>query len=430
MTPITNGADPAEILREAPPPDDAGAETADRYEWQAMMASADVLSLYFSLLDVTGNLQAGADFTVICEHHEDWAILNGANSEIVSGKHREASVGPLSTFRQLSRDGGVLHLFNRWQALERTPLCRLVTTGGLSGDCAKTSRACDELRRDPRSQNAEVLEVIAGTAQAMDALSEMNGTAGAPKPHEAVRAFLVSLRFQEAQPRRDQLPDMVAERYGRPVADRLGRAEAGSAVWGAVFALVRPRMRAAGPASGGALPTVLGLEHHDSLTPRTLTLTDVDTAVRFALTHASGYAPLPRIIKANRMAVKMARGGCSDNAIERADDLRLQYRQYWRVRRSSPNTSDQRRRLNNTLSRVVDEATNAVRVEGATWGARLWRELGKRFRAMEGQHAQGLSTDLLLGGVSELANNCRIWYTDRFEAQATLRQLIAEEAAS
>jgi hypothetical protein len=50
---------------------------------------------------------------------------------------------------------------------------------------------------------------------------------------------------------------------------------------------------------------------------------------------------------------------------------------------------------------------------------------------MEGHpKAQGLSVDLLLGGVSELANNCRAWYTDRFDAQQMLDQLIAGEAVS
>lgn len=190
-------------------------------------------------------------------------------------------------------------------------------------------------------------------------------------------------------------------------------------------------MRAAGPSAGGALPVVAGVQHDHPLASRTLTLDDVDTVVRFALDNVAGYVPLPRVIKANRMAVKMTRGGCSDNAVERADELRLQYRRYWRARRSNPNTSDLRRRLDNTLLREVDEATDAVRSEGAAWGAQLWRELAHRLVRLEGgAEAHGLNIDLLLGGVSELTNNCRAWYTDRFDAQETLRQLIAGEAAS
>lgn len=422
---------PEEILRATSPPDDAGAETADRYEWQAMMATADVLALYFESVDDTGALVEGAHFSVLCEHHEDWSVVSGGTSEIVSGKHREASRGPFSTFRQILDEGAVLHLFDRWRALQQSPLCRLVTTGGLSGDGAKIARACELLRLDPSSQDGEVLEVVEGLKSAMVTLLSTHGPSPSPEPDDVIRAFLAVLHIHDAQPRRDQIPDMAGERYGKPVAEKLGQVNGGVAVWQAVLALVRPRMRNAGPSTGGALPIVLGMEHDERLASRTLALADVDTAVRFAVANIAGYAPLPRVIKANRMAVKMTKGGCSDNAVERADDLRLQYRQYWRARRSNPSTTDQRRRLDNALRRVVDEATDAVQVQGDTWGARLWRELGQRFHAMEGDaQAQGLSGDLLLGGVSELANNCRAWYTDRFDAQAVLRQLVAEQAAS
>lgn len=426
--PGARGMTPATVLRETPPPEDSGAETADRYEWQAMMATADVISLYFAKLDDAGNLVEGADFTVICEHHEDWAVDADAQSEIVSAKHREASVGPLNTYRQILNEGGVLHLFDRWQKLGMTPLCRLVTSAGLSGDAARTARACERLRQDLSTEDSEVLDVVRGLGQVV--VGSATGINPVPERDDLLRAFLACLRFQDSQPQRKHLPDMAAERFGRPVAQRLGNGEAAAAIWQAVLALVRPRMRAAGPSTGGALPTVMGTVHDNSLAARTLTCDDVDTAVRFALRNVAGYAPLPRMIKANRMAVKMAHGGCSDNAIERADSLRRQYGQYWRIRRSSPGLSDQRLRLTNTLSRVVDEATHSVRADDRTWGAELWRELDDRFRVLEGQRdAQGLDAYLLLGGVSELANQCKAWYSDRFDAHEALRQLVTQETA-
>lgn len=420
------------ILRATPVPDDSGAETADRYEWQAMMATADVLALYFETLDKTGGVTSGSSFTMLCEHHEDWSVASGENTEIVSGKHREPSRGPFSTYRQLLNEGGVLHLFERWQALEQTPSCRLVTTSGLSDDGARTARACDRLRTDPSAADEEIVAVIDGFKSTIGFLRSGDGLTRGPEPDEVIRAFLAGLRFQHGQPRRDQVPDLAGERYGKPVAGRLGHPGGGSAVWRAVLAVVRPRMRAAGPSQGGALPVVSGVKHDDPLASRTLTLADVDTAVSFALGNIAGYVPLPRVIKANRMAVKMTQGGCSDNAVERADELRLQYRRYARARRSHPHTEDFRHRLDNTLLRVVDEATDAVRSDGAvSWGAQLWRELGHRFLLLEGQaEAHGLNADLLLGGVSELANNCRTWYTDRFDAQEVLRRLTAGRGAS
>ncbi|MGL5827877.1 MAG: hypothetical protein ACRCYU_24185 [Nocardioides sp.] len=431
MTARADEPTPEEILRTTLPPDDAGAETADRYEWQAMMATADILGIYFESVDEAGTLKDGAGFSVLCEHHEDWSVASNGMTEIISGKHREASIGPLSTFRQVLDEGGLLHLFRRWQALRQTPSCRLVTTSGLAGDGARTARACERLREDLHSVDADVVAGVEGMKTAIVSLLSINGVAHAAESDDVIRSFLAGFRFQDAQPRRDHLPDMAGERYGRPIAERLGHPEGGSAIWQSVLALVRPRMRDAGPSVGGGLPIVLGVEHDDSLARRTLTLDDIDTAIRFALNNIAGYVPLPRIVKANRMAVKMVQGGCSDNAVERADELRLQYRQYWRARRSSPNPSDLRRRVDNTLRRVVDEATDVVRTDSGMWGAQLWRELAQQFQTLEGQpDAQGLNADLLLGGVSELANNCRTWFTDRFDAQEMLRQLIAEEAAS
>ena len=60
MTAEGNGSPPEDVLRETAPPDDAGAETADRYEWQAMMATADILAIYFEQLDDVGALAEGA----------------------------------------------------------------------------------------------------------------------------------------------------------------------------------------------------------------------------------------------------------------------------------------------------------------------------------------------------------------------------------
>lgn len=378
------------------------------------MATADVLSLYFAVLESDGGLADRSEFTVLCEHHEDWAIVKLAESEIVSGKHREASVGAFSTLRQLVDDGGMLHLFLRWEALSRTPMCRLVTTSGLAGDAARVARACDRLRDDPESEHPDVIDSVTGLASVLSALSPGGVIVG----FEAVRNFLAGLRVQSGLARRDQLPAMAGESYGRPVAERLGRPTEGNAVWSGVLGLVRVRMRAAGPRSGGALPTVLGLAHDDALASRTLTLADVDFAVRFALSQPRGYSPLPRTVKANLMAVKMARGDCSDNAIERADSLRRQYRQYWRARNGSPSVRDQRLSMDNTLRRVIDEATDAVRTDEEAWGSALWRELAHRLAILEGSaESQGLNADLLLGGVSELANLCRAWYSDRFDAE-------------
>src|SRR6185437_1731951 len=81
-----------QVVLSAEPGDDAGAETADRYEWQAAMAAADGLALYLDAIE-DGSRWSGGDTGIVCEYHEDWVVLRADEAELVSGKHREPSVG-------------------------------------------------------------------------------------------------------------------------------------------------------------------------------------------------------------------------------------------------------------------------------------------------------------------------------------------------
>lgn len=189
-------------------------------------------------------------------------------------------------------------------------------------------------------------------------------------------------------------------------------------------------MRASGRTASGALPTVLGVPlEDDPYASRSLTLADVDTAVRVALRNVAGYARLPRRVRTNRLAVKMAHGGCSDNTIERADTLRLQHQRYWRAAADTPTTKDRRRRLSNTLLQVVDEATQAVRTNDSEWGVAMWREVEARLCGIaDSADSHGLDLFLLLGGVTDLSNSCKVWFTDRFDVGAEITRLTAEVA--
>lgn len=417
---------PAVVLRETVAPDDAGAETADRYEWQAMMATADVLAAYVQRLNDSGALTEGNGFTVICELHEDWALLGGDVSEIVSAKHRETSVPRLGTLRSMLTCG-VLHLFERWEALGKSPMCRLVTTAGVADEAAKFVEACETLRQSPDAAADGLRELLTEFGEQIVSLR----SSGAAPTNDTLALFAASLRIQHSQPRRDHLPDMAATRYAKPIADRLGRPDAPEAIWRAVLGLVRERMRAAGPTPGGALPTVLGVPlDDDPHAARSLTLGDVDIAVRVALRNVAGYARLPRRVRITRMAVKMVHGGCSDNTIERVDSLRLQHRLHWRGLAGTPTTQDRRRGLNNVLLRVVAEVTESVRTGDADWGVPLLTGVEARLQVIaEGPDVQGLDVHLLVGGVGDLSNNCKVWFTDRFDVEAEIVRLMAEAAS-
>jgi hypothetical protein len=420
---------PAAILRHVTPPDDAGAATYDRYEWQAVMAAADILSAYLDCLDESGIAREGASFEMICEHHEDWALSDGYATEIVSAKHKETSVGAFTTIRKLLTDGGVLHLFDRWLALGRTPRCRLVTTSGLASDARSlmdVAQAFAQGQCDGPDNDAILTKLVEAVAHARQGREEddpanqetgsVNGN-NASDDRETLVMFLGILRIQHSQPSRDYVTLMAAGAYAEPVAVKLSVPAAANAIWTAVLGLVRERMRAAGPRHRGRLPTVLGARNESGYEARTINLFDVSVVVRVAINNQSGFGPWPRRIRTSRVAIKMTTGGCSDNAVERAEALRRQYREYWHELRATPSVDSAQQRVENDVVRTSDD----------DWGSALWREVQARLdNAVDNNHSHGLDVDLLLGGVSELTNECKAWFSDAFDIDAAVHRLMQE----
>lgn len=128
MNPVTDGggltsSTLGEGLRSEVPPDDAGAETFDRYEWQAMMATVDLLALYYDALTTDLDPSSVNDRGLVCEYHEDWCWVRADETEVVSGKHKEPRFGAYTTTASLLDDGGLFHLFDRWLALDGSVTC-------------------------------------------------------------------------------------------------------------------------------------------------------------------------------------------------------------------------------------------------------------------------------------------------------------------
>jgi hypothetical protein len=107
-------------VESVPQLDDSGANTADRYDWQAAMAAADGFALYLDGLGDDGRLRPDCGNRVLCEWQEDWVLFSGDSVQLVSGKHRDPSAGAYTTVAKLAVDGGLAHLFQ----------LRLITCGG------------------------------------------------------------------------------------------------------------------------------------------------------------------------------------------------------------------------------------------------------------------------------------------------------------
>lgn len=436
------GHSAAELVVTVTPQDDAGARTADQYEWQAVMAAADGLRMYLDAIDAAGNLIESENGRLLCEHHEDWVALRNGDAELVSAKHPGLAFGAYSTLNSMADDGGVAHLFNRWLAMQEKPTCRLVTTAGVSGPAQKLVELAGAAR--DRRVNGEEFEpdkeqedLLASFGRALlkhcpglsDRWTSLDGRPPESTPtaehRQQIIRFLSVFTFQDSVPRR-YAPHAAPSMFVQPILDRLRNTTPAGSVWEAVLAVFRVRMRAAGPTPTGGLPAVLSLplgsqaptpaDLEAGLTSRIVTLADIDLATRTAIANPSGFAPLPRLVRTTRLAIKMEVGGCSDNTVERAEQLRADYVDYWRdLLAADPTARSRQQRLHRALLRISDAATTGVKRQDASWGADLWRQLEADLDRQQNVLPVEMDVDLALGGLSELSNRCQVWFSDSFD---------------
>ncbi len=445
------GMDPITLMASVPQLDDAGANTADRYDWQAAMAAADGLALLLRTLVAGSDLSSAK---VVCELHEDWSLISSDGIEVVSGKHREPSVGPYSTYVKLLKDGGLAHLFNRWAALTERPTCRLVTSGGLSGtgEPKKLMTAVEHFKGLKRAAQPVtgvgthtdvVSAVVTKIPQYCDQTkSRWDGdrvpALSSDERKNEVARFLAALTVDENRPHRDYVADLAPSRYVKPVLDSIGVSTAiAVAVWEAVLDIFRARMRSRGPLPGGGLPvifesyrtgSVIAPELERAIDSRTVTMEDLDIVIRTASSNPAGFEPVPRLPLTSRLEVKMDQEQCSDNTIQRALALRQDYLDYWRERESGdPTARAERRRLERRLQQVSDSSTSAPG-RPPLRGTALWRQFEHDINALpEGVLPLGMDPDLALGGMCQLAEECKVWFGQRFDAATVLAANLARD---
>ncbi|WP_326725373.1 hypothetical protein OHT59_44330 [Streptomyces sp. NBC_00243] len=442
------GPTAVELFWTVPQPDAAGERTADLFDWQAAMATADGLSLYETALNDDGSLAADHYCRVVCELHEDWAVAVDDDVELVSAKHRDAPYGAYTTVNQLANDGGIAHLFNRWHALGEKPTCRLVTTPGLADAAQDLATAIGHLRtlrlsHRPLTLNEEHEKPIKDLCKyirqhtSVDRLPEswtQNSNPKEPtaKERDQVARFLSMLTLDHTRLPRGFVAYAAANMYAKPVLERLGAQAEAEAVWQAVHDLMRVRMRAAGPMPRGGLPLVLAYKPETPLPSaadleradvgRIITMPDIDFAVRMAIANPQGFRPLAPQPRLTRLSVKMKAGQCGEISIERAEELHRDYRDYWRHRMSGdPTARAEQAKLRRRLYRLSDEAAEKFPV---IRGKELWRELQRRIDDFpEDALPVGMDADLLLGGVCDLTRECKVWFSKSFDVDAEIERL-------
>ncbi len=406
------------------------------------MAAADGLRMYVDALDQAGQISESQDARLLCERHEDWVAMRNGDAELVSAKHPGLAFGAYSTLNSLCDDGGVAHLFDRWLAMQEKPTCRLVTTAGASGPAQKLVELAGIARErrlagEDWTPDGDQDELLTGFGKALlkhcPGLSEQWVSQDGPPPESTPAAehkrqiirFLSVFTFQDSVPRK-YAPHAAPSMFVQPVLNRLQSTAPAGSVWEAVLAVFRTRMRAAGPTPTGGLPKVLALplgsptptppEQEAGLVGRIVTLADIDLVIRTAIANPTGFAPLPRLVRTSRLAIKMETGGCSDNAVERAEQLRADYTDYWRDQLGAdPTARSRQQRLHRVLLRINDAATTRVKRQDGTWGPALWRQLEAELDEYQDSLPVDMDVDLALGGLCELSNRCQVWFSDSFD---------------
>lgn len=441
---VTTRADDLDGLAAVAQLDDAGANTADLYEWQAAMAAADGLALYRDALDEQGVLDPTCDDYILCEWHEDWVVCSGNLMELVSGKHRSADVGAYTTVTKLANDGGLAHLFNRWFALGQKPMCRLVTTGGLTVGPARdlktlafrlrtleTERRATALTSDEakvvRQLGAAIMAHDDSTAERWKRTETYPGVEEEDQRHEVV-AFLASLTIVTVEMTQGVIGDAAPTKYVKPVLEKMGRDVVDrAAVWKAVLGLFRERMQSRGETTYGDLPLVLQRDRSGGPEPdvrrriarRLVTLRDIRIAIDTALSIPGAYQPLLPVLAISRVEIKMTEVGCSSNAVGRATALRMEYEDYWRDQESGdPGARVARKNLERLLRRVSDHAMGDSELSGH----KLWNTVDNKLVELDeaGELPAGVDSEIALGGLCDLSNRCQIWFGPRFDIDAVI----------
>ncbi|MFF5233912.1 hypothetical protein [Dactylosporangium sp. NPDC000521] len=390
--------------------------------------------------------------SVLCEHHEDYAVLDEDEVELVSVKHRELSSGSW-TWATLADDGGLAHLFARWGVLGKTVQCRMVTNAELgTGEPSQLREACQKLRLGSspldcvQEVRAFAIELIRHADKA-NLPNEWRVPEKTPKAKiypsdellEEVAAFLAILQFDTRRPQRDDIAAAAPVKYAEPLLEELGlstNGDASKAAWAAVLGMFRQRMRGRGKVPLGELAALIGRFKRETpadglarkLRRRHVTASDVIAAVNTAVLAPQAYVSVDLTLAATRLAAKLHHGGCSPTTILTAESLAARWRRAMHERMpdvpgSSVAFADAEMHLRVAASAAAEAAASAS--GDSLYGSAMWQRLSSRdlTPALKDLPLSGDSL-LALGGICDLASRCQVWFGPEFDvelAQTLLR---------
>ncbi len=424
-----------------PAEDDAGAQTASRYEWQACMAAVDALGLIMQRSNESTKTVNDRTF-IVCEHHEDYVVQCDETIELVSVKHRDASKGAW-TLATLTTDGGLCHLFRRWREFRGGARVRLVTNAGLAAGSASQLRALgaalreDSMRTLPEADHGLLLELAKSIFRALDQ-DERDTNWGDPTVELSltffvlIRRYLSDLVLDVERTNRHDLTYTAPMKYVAPVLDFLGMDGALSgAVWEQVVAFVRPRMRGEGASPSGGIGSVLQALNRAStpqrvgktLEKRTLKITDVLEVVKLCADLELASVSPPEALAPTTLTLKLVNSGCKATTAHAAEAAATRWLAHENDLREVPFGEAEiaaARAWANLRASAIHESVAASQSE--PYGPAMWLALMDELRVTNfPTPSAGMSDELLLGAACQLASECRVWFSDEFNLEDARR---------
>lgn len=348
---------------------------------------------------------------ITCETHEDCVLIFADSSaELVSCKARSPSK-PYTVGTLLS-DGGVLHLFDRWQYTGRQARSRLMTDGSLTDGEPKQLKADCHARDEGK---------VAAWAEKL--ADKFDG------PADDVASFLLRLTVDDGHGPRDKLAEIIAFNSLRP---RLKEAALDPDQCLDYYRVIlgeverRCQTAAADPWDGASLLEASRdpgrAAHRARLKARSL---DPDQ-VKACLFGPPPQMPLdaaPDSIDHTRMVAKLERGQVGPAGVSAAKRLRASWYALEEARKlRAPGA---RSGFEDLRTRVLLIAAAAERQLDRTtpYGERLYEALADTLTlgAVQQVSVAGLTNELLLGLAFQLTDECELYFSERFDVEAALQ---------
>jgi hypothetical protein len=378
------------------PTEDAGATTPSFYRFQYCRAAARLLAA----------LKAGTDLTIICEHHEDYLVLDGTPLRAVSVKRRDQSKTRW-TVPTLVGDGKLGHLYETYRRAHDSIYCSF-----------ESNRAHDVagLWSNDEDEQRAAREDLAGRLG--EKVADVDG-------------FVDHLTIDSTLPPSRDIAATYTTNFAAPALDALGvtQLDAGRAMTlAADLIAAASRVGLSADALGqllladpGELPELFSRLQVEERT--------VDTNQLRAALETAASAVVPRIPAATRamarpvpettMTKKLERGGLGPSVISSAGNRRA----LWFAHRARHRDIVEREEELDSLQEWVQDQANAA--EGAAraggfgpYGPEMFDYLMSRLGSAEALPAGTRGSDrnpaLLAGAAFELTDACSVWWSDRF----------------